>query len=50
MPKIVLKYEAVNAEKLKKNKWTNSAGQEELPGGICETRGKRTLEKVGNVN
>jgi hypothetical protein len=39
----VLKYETVNAEKQKKNKWTNSAGQEELPDEIREIPWKKDI-------
>ena len=41
--KIVLKYETVKAEKQKKNKWTNSAGQEELPDEIREIPWKKDI-------
>lgn len=43
LKKIVLKYEIVNAEKQKKNKWTNSAGQEELPDEIREIPWKKDI-------
>ena len=39
----MLKYETVNAEKQKKNKWTNSAGQEELPDEIREIPWKKEM-------
>ena len=53
----MLKYETVNAEKQKKNKWTNSAGQEEQPDEICEIpwkkdigeSRKRKLKTAGNA-
>ena len=42
-PLFFLKYETVNAEKQKKNKWTNSAGQEELPDEIREIPWKKDI-------